>query len=333
MANTQKHINYSYADIEKYLQGKMNTREMHEFEKIALTDSFLAEAIDGYKEINATEAANNLQQIETAILSYQEKTKVVTMPAVPKRNYWRVAASVIVLIGIGGITFLFLNKQPAKNSIVKTEINNPQQPAINNNNQATVTPPTATNNENEKNTVAQNTSPKNTQAKKEPIVASAENTHTTPSALKDDKHIERKENAAIIKTDSLQTTITNKEDISTPQTLSETVATSVMQKANTESYSFQNKNELIPEDGWDNYKNYLRKILSENFKPNEFKGTIELAILINNSGKVQEVSINKSPNQKINNTIIKAVKEGGNWLDHSPSKEKKAKKIVSFTLQ
>ena len=88
----------------------------------------------------------------------------------------------------------------------------------------------------------------------------------------------------------------------------------------------------MPEDGWDNYKNYLRKILSENFKTDEFKGTIELAILINNSGKVEEVTVNQSPNQKINNTIIKAVKEGGNWLDSSPSKDKKEKKAVSFTL-
>ncbi|MBS1639788.1 MAG: hypothetical protein JST94_02100 [Bacteroidetes bacterium] len=330
MANTQKHINYSYTDIEKYLHGKMNASEMHAFEKAALSDSFLAEAVDGYREINATEAANRLQQIETAILSNQEKTKVVSMPTATKKHYWRVAASVIVLIGIGGITFQLLNKKSTENSIAKTEINKPQ---INNNNQATVTPPTVTNKEEEKNAVAQNTSPKNIQTKKEPVIASAENANTAPSALKDDKLAEKKETAAILKADSLQPTTASKENVSAPQTLSETVVTSIMKNANAKSYSSQKRYELMPEDGWDNYKNYLRKILSENFKTDEFKGTIELAILINNSGKVEDVNVNKSPNQKINNTIIKAIKEGGNWLDSSPSKDKKEKKIVIFTLQ
>lgn len=48
MADAQKHITYSYADIERYLQGKMNATEMHEMEKAALTDAFLADAIEGY---------------------------------------------------------------------------------------------------------------------------------------------------------------------------------------------------------------------------------------------------------------------------------------------
>lgn len=327
MANTQKHINYSYTDIEKYLHGKMNASEMHAFEKAALSDSFLAEAVDGYREINATEAANRLQQIETAILSNQEKTKVVSMPTATKKHYWRVAASVIVLIGIGGITFQLLNKKSTENSIAKTEINKPQ---INNNNQATVTPPTVIKEEEQKNVAAHKPSSKNIEAKKEPIVASAES--TKPSALKDDKLSEKKESIAMLKADSLQPTTASKENVSAPQTLSETVVASMMKNASAKSYSSQKRYELMPEDGWDNYKNYLRKILSENFKTEEFKGTIELAILINNSGKVEEVTVNQSPNQKINNTIIKAVKEGGNWLDSSPSKDKKEKKAVSFTL-
>jgi len=328
MANTQKHINYSYTDIEKYLHGKMNASEMHAFEKAALSDSFLAEAVDGYREINATEAVNRLQQIETVILSNQEKTKVVSMPAATKKHYWRVAASVIVLIGIGGITFQLLNKKSTENSIAKTEINKPQ---INNNNQATITQPPAINKEEEqKNVAAHKPSSKNIEAKKEPVIASAEN--TKPSVLKDNKLSEKKESVAMLKADSLQPTTASKENVSAPQTLSETVVASMMKNASAKSYSSQKRYELMPEDGWDNYKNYLRKILSENFKTDEFKGTIELAILINNSGKVEEVTVNQSPNQKINNTIIKAVKEGGNWLDSSPSKDKKEKKAVSFTL-
>jgi hypothetical protein len=56
MANNNEHINYSKADIEKYLQGKMNVAEMYALEKAALQDPFLADAIEGFEIANMQQA-------------------------------------------------------------------------------------------------------------------------------------------------------------------------------------------------------------------------------------------------------------------------------------
>jgi hypothetical protein len=48
MAEQNTHINYSAEDIERYLKGKMSAKEMHDMEKAALQDPFLADAIEGF---------------------------------------------------------------------------------------------------------------------------------------------------------------------------------------------------------------------------------------------------------------------------------------------
>ncbi len=42
---------YSAADIQRYLQGKMSAAEMHAIEKAALDDPFLADALEGYRDV------------------------------------------------------------------------------------------------------------------------------------------------------------------------------------------------------------------------------------------------------------------------------------------
>src|ERR687889_370585 len=100
MGSEEIHINYSLADIERYLQGKMTAKEMHAMEKAALRDPFLADAIEGYSEASSlTEAHEHLKEITTALQSRTEQAKVVTMPA-RGFGWWRVAALVIVIIGV-----------------------------------------------------------------------------------------------------------------------------------------------------------------------------------------------------------------------------------------
>ena len=50
MPEREFHINYSIEDIERYLNGNMTAKEMHELERAALNDPLLADAIEGYSE-------------------------------------------------------------------------------------------------------------------------------------------------------------------------------------------------------------------------------------------------------------------------------------------
>mgnify|MGYP002363799444 CR=1 FL=1 len=74
MANNNEHINYSKADIEKYLQGKMNAAEMYALEKAALQDPFLADAIEGFE-------IANMQQANEAIADTNFLIQTSTQPS------------------------------------------------------------------------------------------------------------------------------------------------------------------------------------------------------------------------------------------------------------
>ena len=74
IANNNEHINYSKADIEKYLQGKMNAAEMYALEKAALQDPFLADAIEGFE-------IANMQQAKEAIADTNFLIQTSTQPS------------------------------------------------------------------------------------------------------------------------------------------------------------------------------------------------------------------------------------------------------------
>ena len=92
-------INYTAADIEKYWKGTLSAAEMHAMEKAAMDDPFLADALEGYKNINVADAG---------IDSLKEKLDKRVAAVVPilnlkrKRFTWvRVAAAIIIIVGIG----------------------------------------------------------------------------------------------------------------------------------------------------------------------------------------------------------------------------------------
>ena len=86
--------NYSAADIEKYWKGQLNNSEMHALEKAAMDDSFLAEALEGYK--------NSLAPVyEINILKDKLAERISTSPKIvsinTKKYYWlKVAAAIVV---------------------------------------------------------------------------------------------------------------------------------------------------------------------------------------------------------------------------------------------
>lgn len=114
MADQNIHINYSVTDIERYLQGRMSAKEMHDMERAALQDPFLADAIEGYSETPFRQSHKHLNEI-TALLNAEKKDATVVMIPVKKFNWLSVAASVILIAGAGSASwYIFsLNNRPA----------------------------------------------------------------------------------------------------------------------------------------------------------------------------------------------------------------------------
>ncbi|HVW14334.1 MAG TPA: TonB family protein [Mucilaginibacter sp.] len=106
---------HDISQIKKYLEGKLDDRAMHELERRALDDPFLADALEGY-------AASGDQKKNLANLSarLQERTEVKTKSLIP----WRaisIAASIFIALGIG-VWIFTRNGQPVKQATVAANI-------------------------------------------------------------------------------------------------------------------------------------------------------------------------------------------------------------------
>lgn len=99
MGKPFQHINYSFEEIERYLQGRMSPVEMHALEKAALQDPFLADAIEGYEASDLLTVESDLAEIQSRLLQAGEDTKVVPLRA--QKQWWKIAAMIIVLAGAG----------------------------------------------------------------------------------------------------------------------------------------------------------------------------------------------------------------------------------------
>lgn len=119
MAEPSTHINYSFEDIQRYLQGKMSALEMHAVEKAALKDPFLADAIEGFNDADLTTAQAHLNEITTSLFARKQASKVV---AINNRMRWlNIAAVVSVLAGIGIVVSYFLQSSNQLPQIAQTK--------------------------------------------------------------------------------------------------------------------------------------------------------------------------------------------------------------------
>lgn len=124
MSDAKAHINYSVEDIQRYLTGGMNAKEMHDMEKAALQDPFLADAIEGYSDASFEESDKHLNEIAATLQKESNETKVVTMPT-KSFQWWRVAAMVLLVAGVGVFSWYLIgsnsNHDKSENNIAALE--------------------------------------------------------------------------------------------------------------------------------------------------------------------------------------------------------------------
>lgn len=92
-------------DLERYRMGKMTPAEMHAFEKRALQDPFLADAMEGAEQITLEDFANDLKELTLKLPSAEKVAASGVPPSAAQTNkpwVWplRIAASVLLLVGI-----------------------------------------------------------------------------------------------------------------------------------------------------------------------------------------------------------------------------------------
>ncbi len=125
MSNNNNITFYNVEHIKKYVSGNMSREEMYVFEKALLNDSFLEDAVEGFKAANIAKATTDLAAIKAQLLTEKKQAKIILF----YRQYkavLNVAAMVILIVGIGAITYSIFNTSSPKNlatvTIPKKEI-------------------------------------------------------------------------------------------------------------------------------------------------------------------------------------------------------------------
>jgi hypothetical protein len=164
MAEPSTHINYSFEDIQRYLQNKMSAAEMHALEKAALQDPFLSDAIEGYRETSSTTAQQHLNEINASLQEEKQDSKIIPLK---KNNQWlRIAAIIILLAGVGVTGTYFFKKSDKQNQIAQVKKEEPNKNIIAKDSVETVKPEALSANKNSAPVIAQNKKKQNIQSVK-----------------------------------------------------------------------------------------------------------------------------------------------------------------------
>ncbi len=120
MSANHNHIKkYSLTDIEQYLQGNLSPAEMHEMEKAAVQDPFLADAMEGYQFTDLTKAQKDLADIRLELLKEDPETAPVIQLTPQRKNWLRAAVIILLLTGSSTIAWFVFKSEPQKKEMVQ----------------------------------------------------------------------------------------------------------------------------------------------------------------------------------------------------------------------
>ncbi len=124
MTNENTYRIYTEADIRRYLNGEMSSKEMYALEKLAIEDPFLADAIDGYNAMSSDAAKSDLEWLQQKINPQQEAKVIPLQTGSQKKFPWvkmGIAASFIGLVTFIGIKVFDNKKTTDNNAYAKNE--------------------------------------------------------------------------------------------------------------------------------------------------------------------------------------------------------------------
>jgi len=98
----EKNKTYTASDFVRYHGGAMSNAEMHDLEKAALEDPFLADALEGYALSNSPE--KDIAELQRQLTDKRKKKKALIISLFTQNKWWSVAALFVIILGVA---FLF----------------------------------------------------------------------------------------------------------------------------------------------------------------------------------------------------------------------------------
>src|SRR5437660_12896545 len=93
---------YTAEDFERYHSGTMSEAEMHALEKAALSDTFIADALEGYSYTQTP--VKDVTELREKLLSKNKKKKNIFF--LQNKLWLRIAAIFIIVAGAGYYFYL-----------------------------------------------------------------------------------------------------------------------------------------------------------------------------------------------------------------------------------
>jgi len=120
MKKEKNDIHYTAEDIRRYLEGQLPDNEMQAIEKAALEDPFLSDAIEGLQEsISQTVSfESGMEELNKRLNERINKNSHKNRSALIFMN-WRVAASVLLIVGTTILTVTYMNNKNKKADLAK----------------------------------------------------------------------------------------------------------------------------------------------------------------------------------------------------------------------
>jgi len=121
MKEEKNDIKFSVEEIRKYLDGQLTDQEMQALEKAALEDPFLSDAIEGIGE-----SRNHAYSFESGVADLQnrltqrirEKNRKSAMVLLFSK--WKIAASVIFMLGFTALIIIYISNKSHRSEIAKS---------------------------------------------------------------------------------------------------------------------------------------------------------------------------------------------------------------------
>lgn len=113
---------YNATDLSRYHAGRMSATEMHALEKAALSDPFLADALEGYALVQ--DPGNDLAELQQKLNEKAAGKKNFFLSPRANNGWLRIAAMLIIFAGIAYL-FYKTNDHSKPTGLAKTEMNKP----------------------------------------------------------------------------------------------------------------------------------------------------------------------------------------------------------------
>ena len=130
MADDNNIKKFTAVDIKKYHKGMLSANEMHDMEKAALDDPFLADALEGYN-LAGVNVRKDIDELKNRLNKRTGAGKVIPMhPGRRMASGWWKAAAIILLIGGAGFLIYRVAFTNNAKEIVQLETDNKSQPPV-----------------------------------------------------------------------------------------------------------------------------------------------------------------------------------------------------------